>query len=450
MDNVNQYLSENNLHFKPLCARLGRAVAWASTTLQRNVPNAQWQGREVTFLSKAVLRTGSLVIIPLALIESTCLFVIFGLGMALNVLLCRSSSEVLQKYSLKAFSYSWHSLGMAFTFLILGIKAPRLPSFTLNALVDHSFHLGSAGLVQAVVGGLVDARVGRDPSLIVLRSLNLFRDSHPSLLYDLVDQVQRDVNINLREGMRQIPTLEEYLNRHPEDRDFVGTFNIRRLFGEEPYRLRTAEFVHRYLAEMRLVNPEFLRGEELRFELNVRNAEEAAYQDHLARLLKDSFVEIHRDNQLSGYLDNDGNSGRDLLEMVDASVWAPLAAYTQYKELLNLIVCPPVLSSNSRDFNRRIELLVVSAQVRALTQSQENNLIEKILRGSDYHVDGPVQAAYLAINQLSSALIQGPLMTQSAIDLRALEEGGNIMSTRNLFQSAMQEALAEVNAAQPA
>jgi hypothetical protein len=78
-------------------------------------------------------------------------------------------------------------------------------------------------------------------------------------------------------------------------------------------------------------------------------------------------------------------------------------------------------------------------------------LVEKILRGSNLEIkDKAVKEAYQLIGLLATSLYQGALMTKTAIDLSQIDRNNNIIATRNLFQGACQEAIAEINQAQPA
>lgn len=443
---ANPYLSDN-LHFKPICARLGRGVLWTTTTLQKKASETEWHGHVVRFLSKATLFLGAVILVPLALIESVSLFIIGGLGIAINKFLCQSRSQFLQKYSLKAISYAIHSGVVTIAMFILGLKNPNLKYHTNNALVDQALYLGSAGFTQMTFGTAVDLAAGRSPQMAFERSLNLFVDSHPDLLNDIMTQIQRDFGLNLRERMREIPHMEAFLNRHPEDRDFIHNFNFTRLVNDQVYRRRAGEFLHRYLEEARVVRPQADEVEvnALRFELNVNSAEEAAYQNRLGTHVRTAFLDIHDNPAFARCLDSGQYPGKDLLEMFDASIYLPVAGYAQYKELLEPIQCPVQFSGNLTDFNTRRQLLITAQnKVNLLTPDQRGRLVEKILRGSDMHTQGPVQEAYIDISFLAAALHRGALMTKTAIDLREIE-GGNVLDVRNLFQKACQDAVGEIN-----
>jgi len=434
-----------NLHFKPFCVRISRGVVGIATTMQKNASTTEWHGHIVTFLSKASIVACVAVCIPLALAEAVAAFVLAGIGIALNRIFLDSKSEFFQKHSVKALSYAVHSAVATIVLFVLGIKNPNLKFQTTNAVLDHVLHIGSAGFIQCTFGAVLDRSAGRSAQLAITRSINLFSDSHPDLLNDIGMQLQEDFDINIRARMRQIPGLEPYLNRHPEDRDFARDFNFQTLLQDSAYRLRAGAMLQRYLAEMDIIQPQVDGADALNIDLNQNNIAESAYQRSLADLLKASFLEIYRTPDLYHCMDKDGQMGNDLLEMMDAATYVPLTTYTQYKELLRPIQCPsPFVTRNLRLYDqRRAQLIAAKAQVEQLNEGQKRELVQKIFRGSDVVAAGPVQAAYLSISRLAPPLYQGPLMTKTAIDLHAVENG-DVVQVRSLFQKACQDAIAEI------
>lgn len=444
--NATQYTLNNNLHLKPICAWTGRAVAWASTTWQKNASETEWHGHLVRFLSKATLIAGSILSIPIALIEAAVGFAFGGIALAFNKAAYADRSEFLQKHSLKFLSYAVHSLALSVTYLVLAIKNPILLHYTANAVIDHAIHIGSAGFIQCTVGASIDKSAERSPQLAITRTLNLLSDSHPNLLNDIGTQIERDFDINIRRRIEQVPSLEEYLNRHPDQRRIIENFNIHLLLNNQNYRQQVVLFGRQYLEESGIIGNQPDQFNPLRFELNRNTGEESAYQEHLARLLKNSFLQIYRTPELYHCLDKDGTEGNDLLEMMDASTYVPLTTFTQYQELLQPLICPRQFSGNLVRYNqRRNDLTAAREQILALNEVQRGELVQKILRGADVAANGAVQAAYLSIHQLAPALYKGPLMTKTAINLQAVEGGGEMMDVRNLFQKACQDAIAEIN-----
>lgn len=447
MNVANPYLNRGNLHFKPICARLGRGVLWSSTSLQRNAHTNNWRGRVIHFASKAALFIGASTCIPIALIEAISLFIISGIGLLINNFLFSNRNEFFQKYSLMSLSYSVHSLAVAVALFVLGLKNPNLRFFTPNVLGDHALHLGSAAFSQGLIGGIIDQRVNRNAQETIQRTQNLIRDGHPDMLNDVINQLQIDFNLNLRERMGAVPHLEDFLNRHPQDRQFVQNFDLRNIIESPAYRQRAAEFVQRFLADMQLVRPGAVGANALRIELNQNTPEEIAYQNRLSHLLKSALLEIYRTPALSHCLDRDGDLGTDLLEMRDAGTFTPLTVYTQYKELSEPIQCPERFSGNLLPFNpRRAELTAAQNALNGLNDDEKRGLVQKILRGADVVAEPRVQAVFLAINKLAAPLMQGPLITKVAIDLRNIERGEQPMDAANLFQKAYREAIAEIGA----
>lgn len=263
------------------------------------------------------------------------------------------------------------------------------------------------------------------------------------MLNDVMTQIQNDFDLNLRAIMRNIPTLEEYLNRHPEDRPFVENFNLQTLIQDPAYRQRVGEFGQRYLLEMHLIGQGAQGADALRIELNQNTPEEIAYQERLKGLLKGAFLEIHDTAELSDCLDR-GNPGAELLGVLDPTIFPPLTAYTQYKELLEPIQCPAQFAGNLVQFApRRAELIAAQNSLRELNDGERQSLVQKLLRGGNFQVTERVKQRFIAINKLAAPLLRGPLVTKVAIDLNNLGHG-ELIDAKNIFNTACQEALAEI------
>ncbi len=434
---VSAYLASNNLHFKPICARLGRGFAWTTTTLQKS--------ESLRVFSKPVFIFGAVVCLPIALIESVCLFVIAGLAVAINRFLCQNHSEFLQKHALKALSYAVHSSVMTVAFFILGLKNPNLTYHISSAIVDNALYLGSASFAQCLFGPAMDFAAGNDIRSFITRTTNLLRDSHPYLLNDLLAQIQRDFELNFRERLGEIPRLDEFLSRHPQYRPLVTNFNFQTLINDRAYRNQTAHLFRALLADMGLVLPAPEGASALYFELIPSTEQERRYQNRLVHLLQHAFLKIHQKPALSGCLDQEGHTGQYLLEILAASTCIQLTTYAQYEEILQtLLYCPESFSPNLACYNpRREQLVAAKAKVMALSDAQKQNLEQKILRGSSYQTEGAVQEAFLAISALASDLYQGPLMTRTALNLERIQ-GGDIVEVRNLYQTACQGAISQL------
>ena len=449
------YLNTNNLHFKPICARLERGVLWASATLQQNASTTHWHGHVVRFLSKATLGIGSLAVIPIALIEAGGTVVLVAIGLTFNALIYDDRSEFLQKHSLKALSYSLNSAAVLVASIVLCVTTPTSQYHFPHALIDHILHIGSALFIQGFARPILDRRAERDPSLAGNLALNLLADSYPDSALDLLNQLQRDFGIPMRNQAGEIITIQEFLNdprtgfqnslNNPEDQAFVANFDLHLL--EEPeYAIQTIVIVRRFLEAQGLVLAAENPDNPFLFELNQHQPEETAYQDRLSNLLRDSFLEIHRTPELVRCLNTtdrfgETTTGQDLLEAMDASIFTRLTAFTQLKELEHPILCPAVFTGNLTDYNRRrADLLAAQRGFNTLTREQKAQLIQKILGAATDPARGAVHDMFLEINRLAAPLNQGPLMTKTALDLGNIR-GGNIIDARNLFQAACQEAL---------
>ncbi len=446
--NASAYTLNENLHFKPICARIARCTGWASISLQR-YSSSEWHGHILTFLSQATLVAGAILCIPLSLIESVAGFAIGSVGILINRFLIQDRSELIQKHSLKYISYSLHSLILSITALVIGLKRPMIRYQTANAIFDWVIHIGSAAFIQSTVGSAIDRSVRRGPETAMNRILNLFNDCNPDLLNDIREKINEDFHIHTQALMLHIPSLEEYFERHPEDRDILANVSLDALMNNEDYRNQIGRFVRRYLSQIQMIGAGLNQAAPLILELNQNAPEESTYQNYLSETLKNSFLQIYRTPDFHRCLDTNENSGRELLRMLDADIYVPLTTFSQYQELLQPIQCPREFTGDLDQYNPRREQLIAARNlVNTLNEQQKRVLIEKILRGPDVEVAGEIQAAYLTIHQLSSPLYQGPLMSRTVINLGGLERG-EIIDRKNLFQKALQEAIAEIEPNDP-
>jgi hypothetical protein len=435
----NPYL-KGNLHVKPISARLSRGVLVIATCLERSATPGSWKGIAVHVLSKTAFFIGGPLCIAVALTESLALFVIGTIGVLLNKWLCRNQCQCLQKHAVKCLSYALHSFGVAAGLFLLIRKNPNFRYYSPVAIADHALHLVSAAVIQNSVGGVIDRLAGRSSIETNQRILNLGLDGHPHMLNDLLAQFNRDFSIR-PEQFRNIPSLEAYLTRHPEDRVFLSQFSFGRL--QDPiYRQRTRECAERFLAEVGLAGP----GGGLRVELNQVTPAEAAYQERLANRFQTAFLTIHDTPALASALDGDGYTGAERLVMLDASTFPPLTTYAQYLELRDPIDCPERFTGNLAPFStRRAQLLAAQESLNRLSEEEKAALVQKILRGSDIAATPAVQAVFLSISRLAAPLTQGPLVTRVALNLNNIIRNESPVDATNLFQRGCQTALEEIN-----
>ncbi len=448
------YLHQDNLHFKPVSAYLLRGLLWVNVTLEKDNLDHTWQGKAICILSKTVFLGGAVVGIPLAIIEEVASGVIGLLGASLNYGLAEDGSLCLQKYSVKLLSYSIHSTLILISFIVLGIA--HLNLFTVEAHIgqehyeipipwkhytplavgDHLLHLGSAATAQLVFGSVLDIAAGREFDGIH-RVINLFRDGHPYMLNDVLEQIQTDFDLNILERMRAFSG-----ELHTQFRNRLGEeFNFWELLSNEEYRERVLVEIQEVLHQAGVIE-QLREGQDLfRFELNHFSVEEKAYQEHLQGLVKETLNTVCRDSQLYGLLDRNGTSGRDLILMCDADTYLPIATYTQYLEVSQELVCPQEFGPDLARYRERyVQLQAAQRVVSGLSVSEKTELVKKIFRGGDHDAQANVQACYLAISQLAVALHDGesPLMTKRAIDLRGGD--GDLIATTSLFQEAYRQA----------
>jgi hypothetical protein len=403
------YLHENNLHFKPISAHLARCAAWASVELNKSASETRWHGHVVRALAKVTLAGGFCAALPIAAIEMLALGLISGLGIAIDYYLCGGGCEFLQKHSLIFLSYAINSLGAFVLLRAMLKKIPTLRSHSMVALYDWGARFCAAAMTQIQIGGWMDRSAGRNNEP---RILNLLFETLPEFGQDMVHQIQNDLGVRLPE----LPALQEYLSRHPEDRRFIEEFDFHDLH-------QAAAFAQRFLADARLVH--INRDDPLRFELFVNPQGVADYQEHVAQLLKGAFLELHNTPALSQHLEG----GAQSLAEMQASIFTPLSAYTVYKELRQEIQCPEQLAE------RRQRLLAAKAAVDGLSDEDRNTLVQRIL-GAEVSETAQVHEAYLKINQLAPDLYHGPLLKKPVLDVNHMQ------MEVDLFQRSLQEAFA--------
>ncbi|PIS02982.1 MAG: hypothetical protein COT85_02840 [Chlamydiae bacterium CG10_big_fil_rev_8_21_14_0_10_42_34] len=437
----NDYLVTGNLHAKPLCAHLSRAFLWASISMNQGADKNTWQGRVVLVISKTTLIAGACITIPIALIETVSLFILSSGGIALNTFILSNPSDFVEKYSLKLLSYSLNSSLVFITLIANTIFNRELRYHTPVVLCDQLFHLSSAIITHATIGRSVQ----QNPEVSNLRIVNLIINRNSYALEDLLSSLQQDFNIHLRDAFSSLLQEDGEFAMSEDDRNFIHDLEFLRLYNDPEYLRESSQQVLRILNELGIIEPNEMN--ESLYDLNEQSPEVASYQNRLASLLKDSFIEICND-PTSETADENGQTRKELFLVLDGSIYFPLTYYAQYKELLEPIDCPTNFRGNLREYNERRQTLIAAKRLidGVIENNLEKDLIQKILRGSDYDAEVLVQEAYLQISSLATPLSQGPLMNKSFLNTDAIEGGAfaDLIVTKNLFQNACLEAVTEV------
>ena len=448
---TNEYLSHHNLHFKPLSTRLLASVLFVRTQADLTCDHSKWHGRLVISFSQFLMRGTQIFLIPIALVESAAMSALGFLTAILNSA-CRYKAPCFEKFSLKCFSYSLHSVltcGVAFAILI---KPPAYFYHTLNKFVDILLHVSTAGLAQALIGPVFNRMAGRYNLIEVAtlqrdRLTNLVHDRFPNMVQNMANSLWRDLGAN----PLNIQNLQHraYLIQIAQYRDLL--VDPAHSLEDPAQRGRWQNFGASLLQQMdqvgdglERVNP--LMGGRVIRELNGRHTGDLAYQKYLGDTVKTALVKIYKDDNLVKNLSPTGSAveGRGMITDSDASVYIPLSNYAQYLELINgAIKCPTKFQSAAlKQYDpRRQKIELAQILLKKFTNQMNETLIKKLLGSSSVALDGfseeqarQIKQLFAAINELSGPLHQGKLLQPP------------LFSTNHLsyFNKACQEALVDI------
>lgn len=451
MNSVNGLISNSDLHCRPLSALLGKEVAYRAVWLRNIKSDSLFQRHLLATLSKSLLIVGEALLLPLALIEAAGGAAIAAVGICISTLICRNNAPFYQRKFLKIAAYALHG---SFVFLaalsvLAWYKQPDLKYHTQYTLLDQGFYLASGALVQQAWGNLRGASEEANS-----RILNLFKENYPTLFEQASQQIKKDVEIDIRETVDPHMSLKTYLERHPEEREFVRNFNVWKALNDAEYGLRAKQLLKNFLVEMGIGHsPE----DSLSIHLSRITDEEAAYQRKLIGLVHCSFTSIYVFPPNFKCLDREGKSGQERLKELDAGVFTPLARYAQSTELLQAIGCPPLFTTlNLAPYSsRRSELFRLKSRVGSFEPSRIKILQDKLLYGNRVAIETPhltqiqrqeIQEIAAAIRRLANDLQRGALMQQVVIDLENIDSV-QAFQTRNLFEKACREQSALIRSA---
>jgi hypothetical protein len=459
-----EYLSYDNLHFKPLNVMTFRGFMFISTELSKHASPDRWHGHVLRFLSKTLTIATCATHIPFAMVDSLFFGILAGGGYAFRSL-TNSKSEILQKYTVRSLAHCIHSFEAVILYFVLLFNKVELKSHTVIQVVDHLMHIGTASFIQLTFGHHFDIITGRyippvlprrpaaTPAATAAdlppsqqRTISMIISALPRATDSLFHAISLDFShqnvqiLRLRAALREVaPNLFQQLT-------------LDTLVNRERRNLWLQQFINALVAQG--VIPAPVPGEEHIMRLNTLANNEADYQKHLQNRVKQSWIEIYNTDALVQCLSEKNvpiservQNGKDALSGFYATTYIPVANYTQYKELLDAEVkCPAVFESQDlRQYNNRLQKITeAKTKLQALTPVEKETLVKKLLLGDDLNLatsghnaekQADIQLLFKSVVDLAGTLHQGKLMSQAAINLTTGEA-----DYRNLFQQGCQEA----------
>lgn len=451
-------LDNNNLHFKPITGWVFQGIRFAGTSIHQSASPNRWHGHLVRGISYGIVATGYVINAFLALAESILAFTV---GFFASMLHRQTNAEsvTLHKFTLKCLAYAINGLGVSVgqSYLLCTGNFPQY--HTLNTLINHGLHIGSAIVSQLIFGRCFDQVAGRNPqdpnqmTPSVTRSIGILVENIPPVVTELLASVDRDLGVPYvvrdADGNEQVSS---FFDQYPQHRGVLQSFNLNNLADPEQRRA-VAAFINDY-STYRGIGRANIGGANNILVLNNNGQADRQYQAKLKEYVKDSFKEIYQNDNLVSCLSSEASlqaaikAGKESMDMFDADIYIPLANYAQLKELQNDIECPNRFENAElrRLYPTRYDdLTAAKVKVDALTSEETAILVKKLLKGSSLNYSAfnisieqerHIQEAFTMIGRLSGSLHQGKLMNQLQVDLRNL---GN-MNHCSLFQEACQDA----------
>lgn len=476
-----EYLHEDNLHFKPLSARLFQAIQTAGTSMTQNATSNNWQGRFVRGFSIGFVAVGYVLNSLIAFAEGITTFAIALLAL-LAYKMSNSKSDIFQKYSVKCFAYSLNCFGASFAQLSLLFKG-QFPKFHVqNALIHHIVYLSSSFIAQAVFGSMFDHLSGRGSlhyngqTHLMMRANRIVSDYIPEAVVDILNNIDRDLRVpQMARDAQGNLNLEGFFQLYPRHVGVLQDLNIG--FLQDPIqRGAILAFIGDYLRFSGVAQnaipdeinaagaPEINNGVLV---MNRNSQVDRNYQNFLKSKVSESFLKLYNDQELVKFLSPESNlsaeeaakAGKSALRDLDAEIFIPLANFTQLLELEIVIQCPkeeefgPELQPNFR--TRFAKLTHAKEKLEKLNEQEKIVLVKKLLNSTyDYKKDlneehqkmvteANVLDVFKLVTELSNALHQGKLMNHLAMDLN----NDGAMSAVNLFVEGCRDACNQLPAA---
>ncbi len=450
---------ESYLHIMPLSSRLMNAVQNTHAFLQKSAPKEGWQGHFVRHFAKGIAFCGYLLNFPVALIEFVALGII---GLAGGIVATTGfENPALEKFSIKCLSYSLHS------FVVFSIQCIALSkltndsifmpkTFTQAAILSEGAYLGSCAFANYV--GALWFKGTKDPSLKTW-PLNALREGAPQAIVEVLGAFLRDHShlslhmIDLNGFYNQLPEAQQTLLRN---------FNILRIT-EPGYMQQYYPIIIHFLIQANiLAGGEGAQAIEIEgtneIELNIYTDLEKSYQAFLKDCIKEAYEKMIEEDFVK-FLDKDNHSGQahEMLATFDPSATIPLAHMAELIEISkgDEPFCPEEFKHESlssyNNPSRRERIMEAYADWFVMDPSDKELLIERLIKGSDFELQGRVvknqsgfDHLYKETASLAADIHQGKLMSVLTFDVATQD-----FSSVNYFGKAWQEAAQESQAAIP-
>lgn len=455
---TNEGLDKNLLHFRPISAKVMNLAGHGSVALKKILTNNQWNARTVSFLATASYVAGSVIAIPLALIEAVTLQAILGLGLMANAL-TNGKYASIKKFNTQCAAYSLESVvQMAITIARLVLN--KVPQFSTEVTVcDHGIHL-LTGAFAYFVNLAIQSQGKQEPELSRFRNerIPLF----VPLILEGIQGAWKEMLQSLARDLGSEGTLEHIIERIGLSQESQNI--LREVF----MNLELSRFTERgYLTSIsHRLQPVLLEIQRSVGATEVgrttvigpQNRTEAKYQEHLIACTKEAVKRVYNDDRLAACFDEDKNqdihiaarAGRDAIEGFYPGPTIPLASIAQLVEIEKFSVtdgtkCPENFQGRLELYNdRHGKIKTLSEKLNQLTPEERLELVLRILRGSDYSVAGIIHQEEFTellkgIGELGGAIHQGNLMGVLTLHMRA-----NPVEAQNMFAKAWQDAVQDL------
>ena len=482
---TSEYLSRDNMHFRPLSARVFHLINYSANELFYTANERPALAIPLKALAYATSYAGMTLNCIVALVEGLATGVIASIATIAH-LSTGAQSEFLQKYTLKCWSYSFNCSSVLLTQLFFLTRGLATKYHLADAVLLNSQSFISTAATHFIFCNIFNTIAGRELSQAYTG--NLQNDTFAIAFEDLLRAARND---RLMGGDRAGGANNDFLARFPQHRETVERLFNRRagnpvITGQE---INNNEFQHLFRDFLTIPQFQDVLREYLQYlgldgaaaaaaaRLgapgaadpqnapgiiplgNNFNGTERAYQQKLERLVKEVTTEVYRNPDLVRLFCEDAaaqdpvQEGRDAMGAFDVQIITPLANYAVLRELEGDITCPQRFPEGGPlfQYNGRHEALTEAKRnLMALSVSEKTLLIRKLLNSSE-NIEGvppdripAILQVYRQIGTLSGVLYQGALMRQLVLDINNL---GQLENTEDLFAKAIVEAVTAESAA---
>ncbi|MCX6990480.1 MAG: hypothetical protein NTX49_05390 [Chlamydiae bacterium] len=455
---TSEYLSRDNMHFRPVSARVFHLINYSANELFYAAKERPTFEVPLKALAYATSYTGMTLNSVVALVEAAATGAIAIVATIIHIA-TGAQSEFLQKYTLKCWSYSFNCSSVLITQVFFLAHGLATKYHLADAAILNVQSLTSSVVAHLVLGSMFNNIAGRTVS--VAYTTNFLTDAFRTAAVDLLQAARDD---RLIAADRPGAPGNDFFTRFPQHRQTVQRF-FNRQAGDaqvtpEERSIQLQAAVRDFMQHLGIAAP--VAGAPDAAGIiplgNNFTGAETAYQQKLERLVKDASTQVYRNDDLVRHLCEDAaaanpvQGGRDAIDGFFPEIYIPLANYAQLVELEGEITCPQRFSVGAlAQYNaRHAALLEAKRNLEALSPSEKALLIRKLLNSS-INIEGvsadrkaAIQLVSNQIGALSGALHQGSLMSQMVLNIN---NPGQLVTGTNLFQRAIQAAGAERAAA---